>query len=458
MIKSEFTSFLRSSSLKKSFFTFSEAGSGLIFIIISLPIFLTILGSEKYGIYILIQSFSSFVKMFNLGGNFTMIKFISQYRGDNNIKKIREFTSTIFVFQLLVSVLFLIITFSLVDYIIFSFFEQTSSFEIFENIIYFAIPIFLIELFEQNFNGLHKGYERFDRALNISLISKVVKYSVQIGVILFTKSLVDVYIVSFFSSFVVFILHCFLCKKWYEDISFFTSVKWKMVKEFFNFSLWAWLMSITSLLTSQLDKWIVFGLYDLKVLAYYGIGASIFNQLHMLTSSSVSWIFPKISFNGISHKIRLIFSKSFFTLLTISLILTFTLLSFSDFIFGLWLGEEKYLKTEVYIKLFICSLPVISTTIVPYYFLLGLGKIKTLFILGVITSIILISSLFILSDNFDLEVVIFSFTLSYFLISFFYQYEVIKFLKVKNPWKNYLAVLLSGVISTVLYISILNWT
>ena len=101
MIKLKPTSILKSKSFKKSFLTFSEAGSGLLFIILSLPIFLEILGAEKYGIYILIQSFSSFVKMFNLGGNFTFTKFISQYRGENNLNKIKEFTSTIFIFQIL---------------------------------------------------------------------------------------------------------------------------------------------------------------------------------------------------------------------------------------------------------------------------------------------------------------------------------------------------------------------
>jgi O-antigen/teichoic acid export membrane protein len=456
MIKSKFISILRSTSIKNSFYTLSEASSSLLFIIVSLPIFLTILGPEKYGIYLLIQSFSSFVKMFNLGGNFTVTKFISQYRGDNCIKKIGEFSSTIFVFQLVLSLIVLFIFYFLLDYLIVNFFDQTSNFQIFESIIFFAIPIFLIDLFEQNFNGLHKGYERFDRALKISLFSKLVKYSVQIGVILATKSLVDVYIVTFFSSLAVFILHCFLCKKWYKEISFFTSVKWKMLKEFFNFSLWVWLMSIVSLMTSQLDKWLVLGLYDLKVLAYYGIGVSIFNQLHVLTSSSVSWIFPKISFNGISQSTRSSFSNSSLTLPIISTTITLFILLISDFIFGHWLGEEKYSSAEKYIKLFICILPVMSTTIVPYYFLLGLGKIRTLFFLGLITSIILISSLFILSNYYDLTVVILSFLISYLSISFFYQYEVIKSLQVLKPWKNYLAVALSGIISIILFVNILE--
>ena len=456
MIKSRFISILSSSSFKNSFFTFSEASLGLLFIIISLPIFLTILGPEKYGIYILIQSFSSFVKMFNLGGGFTVTKFVSQYRGVNNSDKIREFTSTIFVFQFIISILLLIITYSLLDSIIFNFFDQTSNFDIFESIIYFAVPIFLIDLFEQNFNGLHNGYERFDRALIISLFSKLIKYSVQILVILLTKSLVDVYVVTFFSTLSFFILHSFLCKKWYKDISFFTSVKWSMLKEFFNFSLWVWLMSIVSLLTSQLDKWIVLALYDLKVLAYYGIGISVFNQLHVLTSSSVSWIFPKISFNGVSGKIKLWFSKISFTILGISIILTFLVLLFGDFIFGHWLGKEKYLNTEKYIKLFICILPVLSTTIVPYFFLLGLGKIRTLFALRVFSSIILISSIFYLSSYYELTVVIFSFLISYFLISFLYLYTVAKLLKVTKAWKNYLSVLISGIISTILYVCILG--
>jgi O-antigen/teichoic acid export membrane protein len=456
MIKLKPTSILKSKSVKKSFLTFSEAGSGLLFIILSLPIFLEILGAEKYGIYILIQSFSSFVKMFNLGGNFTFTKFISQYRGENNLNKIKEFTSTIFIFQIFISIIFLLLVYPLIDFIIINYFDQTSNFVLFKSIIFFAIPIFLIDLFEQNFNGLHKGYERFDRALKVSLVSKFIKYSVQIGVIIYSKSLLNVYIVTLFTSLVFFIVHCFLCKKWYGEISFFTLVKWNMLKEFFNFSLWVWLMSIVSLLTFQADKWIITGLYNLETLAYYSIGVSVYNNLHVLTSSSVSWIFPKISFKGISNEMKLAYNKSSLILTLMSVSITIFLLLFGDYIFELWLGLEKYQSVEKYIKLFICVLPVISTTIVPYYFLLGLGKIKKLFILGISTSIILILGLYILSSFFELEYIIFSFLITYFFMSFLYQYETIKELKLSNQWKNYVLLLIIGVLSSVLYINIIN--
>ena len=456
MIKLNYVNIFKSKSLKKSLFTLSEAGSNLLFIIISLPIFLNVLGVEKYGIYILIQSFSSFVKMFNLGGSFTFTKYISQYRGENKLYKIKEFTSTIFIFQLIISLLFLIIVYPFVDFIIEKYFQQSSNFLIFKSLIIFALPIFLIDLFEQNLNGLHKGYERFDRALKISLISKLIKYSAQIVIVIFFKNLQDLYMVTLFVTLVFFIFHCFLCKKWYDEISFFLSVKFKILKEFFSFSIWVWLMSIISLLTFQVDKWIITGLYNFETLAYYGIGISIYNNLHVLTSSSVSWIFPKISFTGISKQTKNSYNKNLITLVSTSLFITLFLLIFGDFIFELWLGKEKYASVEVYVKLFICVLPIISTTIVPYYFLLGLGKIKKLFILGLSTSILLILGIYTLSSFFELKYIISSFLITYFILSFFYQYEVIKQLKLNNIWINYTVVLLVGIISSVLYINVLN--
>ncbi|PWG05604.1 lipopolysaccharide biosynthesis protein [Polaribacter aquimarinus] len=453
-MKFKLINLLKSKSLRNSFFTISEASSTLLFVIISYPIFLNLLGAEKYGIYILIQSFSVLVSMFNLGGNFTVTKFISGYRGENKTEKIKEFTSTIFLFQLTVSIILIIIIFPFLNSIT-SYFTENVNYEIFKNVVYFAIPVFLIDLFEQNFNGLHKGYERFDRALKMTLFSKLIKYSVQIVVVIYLKDLIEVYKFTLLFSLFYFVFHSFMCKKWYNDISFFVHSKWSCLKDFFKFSMWVWAMSIVTLLTSQADKWIVVGLFDLKTLAYYGIGVSIFNQLHMLVSSSVSWLFPKISFNGISDKMLLVYKKSSFVLLFISAVLTVLLLITSDFIFELWLGEEEYRKAEKYIKLFICILPVISTTIIPYYFLLGLGKIKELFLLGCLTSCILISSIYILSSNTNLYLVISSFLIVYLIMSFIYHYRTQKLLRLTNNYKNYAIIFISGVISFSLFYNIL---
>ena len=190
---------------------------------------------------------------------------------------------------------------------------------------------------------------------------------------------------------------------------------------------------------------------SMSVLAYYGIGVSIFNQLHMLIASSVSWLFPKISFNGISKSMLLVYKRSSLILLIISTTITFLILLLGDFIFELWLGAEDYKKAENFIKLFICIIPVFSTTIIPYYFMLGLGKIKELFLLGCLTSLILIISLYTLSLNTSLYLIIGSFLIVYSIMSFIYHYKAQKTLKLTNNYKNYLIVFISGVISFSLF-------
>lgn len=450
MIKFKYAKLLKSKSLRNSFFTISEASSTLLFVIISYPIFLNLLGADKYGIYILIQSFSVLVSMFNLGGNFTVTKFISNYRGENNKDKIKQFTSTIFLFQLVITILLLLLIFPFLDKITFHF-KENVNYEVFKNVVYFAIPVFLIDLFEQNFNGLHKGYERFDRALKMTLLSKLIKYSVQIVIVIYTKDLVEVYKYTLLFSLIFFLIHIFMCKNWYNEISFFLNARWSCLKEFFYFSFWVWAMSVVTLVTSQVDKWIVVGVYDLETLAYYGIGASIFNQLHMLVSSSASWLFPKISFNGISEKMLLVYRKSSGILLIVSTTITIIILLLGDIIFEIWLGAEEYKKAENYIKLFVCVIPIISTTIIPYYFMLGLGQIKELFFLGILTSIILITSLYFLSLNASLYSVIASFLIVYAIMSFVYHYRVQNSLKMTMNYKNYAIVFISGVISFSLF-------
>lgn len=458
MIREKIKKLTTSKSLAKSLFTVSESGINLLFIIVSLPVFLGTLGAEKYGIYVLVQSLLYFATIFNLGGNFTITKYISNYRGRNEVEKIREFSSTIFVFQLLVSAIVFFCTLFLSDYVISSIVEETSNTSLFKNIIVYAVPYFLIENFEKNFNGLHKGFERFDRALIMSVVNKIIKFSIQIGIILLTKDLVSLYKYTLIFAILFFILHCLLSKYWYKEISFFLNVKWKIFKEFIKFSFWVWLNDVFVLISTQLDKWLVAALYDLKILTYYGIGVNIFYQLHMLVSSSASWLFPKVSFEGtkkISYKSYNKSSKSIFIL---SILSTISILFLGDLFFQKWLGPEEYMKAKKYIKLFISILPILATIIIPYYYLLGLGKIKVVFVFSVINSLILYTSFYFLNQYADLHLIILSFLITYTISTVLYTRKMNKIFGNKGILQNHIIIFSAVLISLTLFIYLFKYT
>jgi O-antigen/teichoic acid export membrane protein len=451
LLKIKLKSIIKLKEFQNSFFTLSEASINLLFVFISLPVFLKILGAEKYGIYLLIQSFSALIGIFNLGGNFTITKFISKYRSQNENKKIEEFSSTVFVFQLSFTLLFLVIILPFLSYVVNGWVGKNENYELIINILQFAIPLFLIDIFELNFNGMHKGFEKFDRAMKISLILKTIKYTTLLLAIIITNNLVEVYKFTLFTSIVFFIFHCFLCKKWYPNISFFNSVKFSRLKEFVNFGMWVWLTNIVSLLTTQADKWLVAFFYDLKTLAYYGLAVNIFTQIHMLLSSSVSWLFPKISFSGVTNVTRKIVNKSGIIFLFASSLIVFFLLLFGDFIFELWLGHVDYYKSRKYIKLFISLLPLYAMTIVPYYFMLGLGQIKKVFFFALLTVILITVLIIVIAKFYAAEAVIGAFLLTYSLVVFLYQNQVNILTKEKNIWKTFTPIFIAILISITLF-------
>ncbi|SNR17696.1 lipopolysaccharide biosynthesis protein [Tenacibaculum jejuense] len=458
MTRNKIKKLIASKSLAKSLFTISESGTNLLFIIISLPIFLKNLGPGKYGIYVLVQSLLYFAAIFNLGGNFTITKYISSYRGKKQIGKIKEFSSTIFVFQLVLSLLVLCLTLLLSDYIISSLIKPTANTIIFKNIIVYAIPFFLIENFEKNFNGLHKGFERFDRALIISTVSKIIRFSIQIIVILITKDLVCLYTYSLIFSFFFFVFHCFLNKYWYPEISFFLNVKWKIFKDFITFSFWVWLNDLFVLISTQLDKWIVAVLYDLKVVTYYSIAVNIFYQLHMLISSSASWLFPKVSFEGRGKLNPTSYIKSSKSILMLSSLSTLSILLLGDFFFSLWLGYEEYNKAKKYITLFVSILPILATITIPYYYLLGLGKIKTVFLFSFINSIVLYVSFYFLSTYESLHLIILSFLITYAISTVLYNRKMDLIFYNKIIPQNHFVTILAILISSILFIYVFKYT
>ena len=373
-------------NIKNSIYGVSDALVLPILMLIGTPIFLHYLGVEGYATWVLINSIIASLSFFNFGGADVVIKFVSssrseKSRSDESKGEAVKVFSTVFAFQALTLLMIyglFIIAASFMDQLTIS-----KNLLLFVEILYIAIPVFFFKQSEQLLYAFLRGKEQFAQVLVMSGISKVLFFTIQMVISIFTQSVIYVFYGALIISILLFLLQVSYIKFIQKENISFSGVNINTAKSLLNFGGWNWASSLASMLKSDSDKWLVSWLLGLKVFGFYSIGVMVFNQLHRIVASSIAWIFPDISKNSLSKEYL---SKKYWKLLfsvgVLGLLISFSLTSLSA-LFELWLGKEFYQDGQYYISTFLLIFPMFTMTIVPYFYLLGLGLVKPKFFVDI---------------------------------------------------------------------------
>jgi O-antigen/teichoic acid export membrane protein len=255
--------------------------------------------------------------------------------------------------------------------------------------------LFIIKMIEQVMIGFLRGQERYDFSSIMSIFSKSILIITQIVVVINDGNLSDLFLYSFIVLSLILGIQIIGLKLLYLEAQFLTGFSINTLIELLNFSGWAWLLSLALLFASQIDRWLIGALVGMEMLAYYSIALLIFNQIHAIIASSLSWIFPKVSKTGINKEtMRLLYNAQSYAVILSSLVSLF-LLYFNE-IFLFWLGEENYQLIANYLKYFLILQPIYALSIVPYYFINGLGLIKYNFFNAAINGLLKLFFMFFL--------------------------------------------------------------
>lgn len=343
------------------------------------PYFIKALGTEQYGIWMLVNSIVAGIGVVNFGMGEASIKFISKFRALDDIQSVNRIFKTGLALTLLVFLLISAIGYSAAliseHFNLFNLSEANNSLA--SDTMKIGGFIFGLKQIEQYLISLFKGYERYDSASIVSIISKFSLLIVQVISVSLGFNLVNLFSASFLLLSVMVAGELIFIRIKFKNISFLPSVNRTSIKEIFSFGIWAWVQTLLSIIAGHADRFVVITLAGPKFLAYYSLASTVGSQVHAIFSAGVSWVFPKVSgktersedITGLYYKLQfaIIFAGTFLVLL---------LLVFERQIFNTWLGHETYVNSILLIKLFLFLAFFNLLSIVPYYFLLGTNLIR----------------------------------------------------------------------------------
>ncbi len=373
-------SFYKNASFLNAFWSVLEVVIFPLALLAATPLFITKLGVNQYGLWMLINSSLAFLDVLGFGVNETLIKYISAYRALHQTSEIKKLISTLFILLILaasvgISAGFLIA--HLQPNLSWTSISTASQYQFYEllPVAFIGLILKMVEMF--NLSVL-KGYGRYDIASKFSLVSKLLIIASNVLLVISGFGLYEFFLGIIGTMALMCSLEFIYVSKHFYSTELNFSFNREVFKHVFDFARWNWIQVVFTTLSNQVDKMAVAFFVGLEELAYYSIGFLVFRQLYMVYQASISWLFPNISAQ--KEKNQGLFklfqnTNSILYLGVIGSLLSFYF--FSDIGLTLWLGPEKAQRSEFYILLFSALAGLTAFTYLPSVFFMGTGRAKT---------------------------------------------------------------------------------
>ncbi|WP_027383240.1 lipopolysaccharide biosynthesis protein [Epilithonimonas caeni] len=309
------------------------------------PFIIRSLGDSEYGLYVLIGSLIAYLSLMDLGLNNTIIRFISKYRAEGDRAGEQNFLGTIFLVYIAISLLIVFI--GVLFYLnLDSFFSKSLSVEETDKAkVMFQILIFnmAITLPGGAFTAICNAYENFVWPRMVSIIKYISRAIIIVVILSLGGKAISIVItdtilnIIFITITILFVIKKLRIKFAFEEINK------KSIKIIFNYSIWIFLLAITSQFIWNAGQVILGTVTDTKTVAYYAVGVMLGSYYGAFSGAISSVFLPRatqMSINNTKSEIlNTMIRLGRISLLILLFILTGFILFGREFIM-LWVGKN----------------------------------------------------------------------------------------------------------------------
>lgn len=454
---------LKNKNLSNSIWNIIDIFLYPVIFFISVPVFIEKLGTEGFGIWMLVNTIIIGMQVFNFGIGPAVLKNIAHYAGVKDTRTVKDILNYSISINLILFILSLLITavLAILVYRAGMWNVSVSSRKITAWCIALSGWIIGLRFLEQVLTNYYKGIERYREAAFITtgnrmiplLINIVLLYTLPVNVAVLLSVIIGCNIVV-----TIFAYRAVSNTTMPYRFSFCLKTKIQISR----FALLIWLQSLGMILIFQMDRYLVVSYFGLSVLSYYALTATIFNHLHMGFNAIIGWVSPKFT------KLRaaggstwsLYFSAQYLLtgVATVALVILYCLY---PIVFPMVLGKEYAAELSTYVPSFIIFELFFVTGVIPVYYLNATGfekKYLYLVVLFVISS--LICMLVFIRQLASPEAVLYGLIVSCIINMFLQQYFIaLLVFKTKLSWFNPVRLLLPPLLaSAYIHFSAYPWS
>lgn len=377
-----------------------EYGCYPLLVFLTTPYFINTLGIEGYGHWMLLNSFVGLGVILSAGTSVALIKQMSDNVGRSAHNDIQNtFRSSLTIAMcggvILSTVLFLVLNIYGLEL-----FANIRSKSALVNIAAAAAILIWIDQIDSAASSALKGSELY----GISASTEIITKSLQIGAAAFTlsctSSLNALYVSLVAAALLRILIKLEVIRKKLniENIT----PNFNEVGSLLSMARWGWFQGVGAVLFGISDRFMVGSILGASSLAYYSLASQIAQQIHGLTAAVLSSLFPLVSRRlaaNINYSLKKIFKISIVACLLFALIIVSFITFAGDLILEIWLGKETAAFVSPVLTALTISYGVLLLNIVPNYFLLGMGKVREVAFVNLISGCVMLFFMLILEKS-----------------------------------------------------------
>lgn len=341
------------------------------------PWFLQRLGAAQYGLWMMLATTVGFGGILSGGTGAATIWGVSNNIGRAGYRDAGGVIRASLAIALIGGSLLSVIIFSIFWFAGATLFARMGSYDLVRQTGLAAALLVWIEQLDNVFSSALKGAEQFSLAARAELVAKTAQIVAGALVLRWFPALWALYA----TLLIVALLRLF-AKMTLVNRNFALShlrPSWSGSLGILQFAKWGWLQGVGGVLFGVADRFFVGSLLGAASLAHYSIASQLATQIHAISAAGVSVIFPrvtrKLSSNDETDVRKLVKSAMAATLLlsgAIALILVY----FGHAILIIWVGVESGTAAAYILPWLIAAYFILALNVVPYYLLLGMGRIR----------------------------------------------------------------------------------
>jgi O-antigen/teichoic acid export membrane protein len=376
-------------------------------LLLTTPIYFSLLGVDRYGIWILIQSLVGMGGMFTMGMSEATLKFVAKYRSLNDRHQVVATIRGTWAINLIMASLIGLLFFFVAPWLTQTLFDVPKEYQdLLEKTLKLTSFGFLLFFTNTIFEASLQGFERYDLNSLINIGITISMHTCLVASVFMNQDIFTMFLLLLSFQAISALAKAIILKQHLlPEMTLIPTLRLANYREIFNFSLFSWLNSFIGRLQNNGDIIIIGSLLGTEALGYYHIATRILSQIYSLAVKSFGYLFPLTSRLFEQKRIpelRNLFNKSTFiiTLLSSALIVPIAVLSYS--ILELWLGTNAAVNITLLLQILAFRYAVIPLSIVNIFFLYGNGKVKLYTATQTFSSLLILASVYYFTRKYGL--------------------------------------------------------
>lgn len=362
-------------------------GLGILVSAVKFPLYIHFLGYEQYGIWLLLSIILAFAEMGLLGIETAIVKLVAEEYAQNNNKAIQEYFMTAICMLMVSGVILVGSSILFKEQIIELIGLKGENAELADGLLVYMVLFSIGVLAYQVLNSVLAGIGRIDLANYYKITKQVLPLIISVPLLMAGKGVVSLLLANVFAYLIVSILNFVRVNKTVNVNPLqITSCSWRRFKKMITFGGTVFAGYMLNMIVLPFTKIVITRTIGVEGVPVIELAYRISMQFRSLFQVALSALMPEISKLSAqqSHestlKMKKIKVKANQLLLLGATPLYILFFILTDLIFKLWLGDNLISSLPGVFRVMLISSFISLIGVIPYYFFMGQGFTRKIFI------------------------------------------------------------------------------